>query len=114
MSKARLKGPSHEDPGLVGGSTEKVHDTDFMLWIWKFLRGVAAKLPYLLDHGLFATAMAGGTEAFAGQIDGVPAKERHDRRPLCPAAWQPGLDGPRAGRRLGRLGPGSGLRARPS
>jgi hypothetical protein len=31
-----------------------------------------------------------------------------------PAAWRPGPDGPSAGRRLGRCGPGSGLRARPT
>jgi hypothetical protein len=31
-----------------------------------------------------------------------------------PAAWRPGPDGPRAGRRLGRRDPGSGLRARPN
>jgi hypothetical protein len=73
-------GPSCEDLGLVGGFTEKVHDTDFMLCIWKFLRGVAAKLPYLLDDGCSLQPWPAEQGAFAGQIDGVPAKERHGRQ----------------------------------
>jgi hypothetical protein len=33
---------------FLGGFPQKVQDTHFRLWIWKFIRGVAAKLPYLL------------------------------------------------------------------
>jgi hypothetical protein len=56
--------------------------------------------------------------ARAGTIRGthamVAAAAACRPRPLARQTWNPGSDGPHAGRRLGRRGPGSGLRARPS